>query len=54
MAIDAVKFKKNDPKQFSKHFIDREIKKAIAGFSMYHKKAIISGGWGCGVYNGDF
>ena len=54
LAIDAVKFRKNDPIQFSQKLINREIKKAVAGFSMFKEKIIISGGWGCGVYNGDF
>ena len=55
VAIDAIKFKAKDPEQFSQRLVDREILKAYAGFSSLSTEAkIVTGGWGCGVYNGDF
>ena len=55
VAIDALKFKHKDPEQFHQTKIDREIFKAYTGFSSVQSEAkIVTGGWGCGVYNGDF
>ena len=54
MAIDAIKFRKGSYDQFHQEAIDRELMKAYAGFSSEKVEArIITGGWGCGVYNGD-
>lgn len=48
VAIDAV---------YSRHFrrssVDRDLKKAFAGFSNVPDKNIVSGGWGCGAFGGD-
>jgi poly(ADP-ribose) glycohydrolase len=53
-AIDAIKFKPGGKEQYVKNLIDREILKAYVGFSALPMEGkIITGGWGCGVYNGD-
>ena len=55
VAIDAIKFKYKDPEQFHQTKIDREIFKAYTGFSTVQSNSkIVTGGWGCGAYNGDF
>ena len=54
MAIDAVHFKENSSEQFEEEMINREILKAYAGFSSMPQEArVVTGGWGCGVFNGD-
>jgi poly(ADP-ribose) glycohydrolase len=50
-----LKFNKGDPYQFTWKAINREILKAYTGFCFFKKESrIITGGWGCGAYNGDF
>ena len=55
VAIDAIHFKEGDSTQFEDQLIDREILKAYAGFSSIpvEKAKVVTGGWGCGVFNGD-
>ncbi|GMS92175.1 hypothetical protein PENTCL1PPCAC_14350, partial [Pristionchus entomophagus] len=56
VAIDATKFFQKD-KQYEMQFVTRELKKANAGFMLLGSDAparpIVTGNWGCGVYNGD-
>jgi poly(ADP-ribose) glycohydrolase len=55
LAIDAIKYKTDDDNQFRDQSINRELRKAYTGFNAIDSSSrIISGGWGCGVYNGDF
>jgi len=53
IAIDAIYFFLLDEKgeQFMQECVDREIKKAIAGFQV-GKKTIATGRWGCGAFKG--
>ena len=50
-----MKFGKNSIEQFHQTKIDRELAKSFTGFSAIKTEGrIVTGAWGCGVYNGDF
>ena len=55
-AIDAIHFSAaNFRQQFTKKFFNRELLKAYVGFDCKQEqiKAVATGNWGCGAFNGD-
>lgn len=58
VAMDAIKFSYNGQLQFDKVKIDRELNKALIGFSNHgdisgQLQAVATGNWGCGAFGGD-
>lgn len=55
VSIDAYRYNINNKKlQYEIEYKNRDIIKAISGFSSIRTKTIITGNWGCGAFNGDY
>lgn len=54
LIMDALSFQDMDPEeQYKKENILRELNKSYLGFKSHKYKVIITGKWGCGVFQGD-
>jgi len=53
IAIDAVPGPGNLSRQLTDNVMDREIRKAVAGFSAARGAVVATGHWGCGAFGGD-